>query len=56
LLDSVQHKFELRDEDVNVFLQDGGISRFDDLFKKTRDESETPAESDDEEGVVCSFI
>lgn len=41
---------------MNVLVQDGGVSRFDDLFKKTWDETETPAESDEEEGVVFSFI
>lgn len=36
-------------QESSVFNHDGGISRFDDLFKMTRDKSETPAESDDEE-------
>lgn len=41
---------------MNVFVQDGGVSRFDDLFKNTGDENETPAESDGEEGVVFCLI
>ncbi|KAG0598823.1 hypothetical protein M758_12G103200 [Ceratodon purpureus] len=36
-------------QESSVFNHDGGVSRFDDLFKKNWEENETPAESDEEE-------
>lgn len=51
--------YKVSDKYTDAFLQDGGVARFDELFKKSWDENETPetpAESDEEGVIVSSYL